>query len=57
MINAPIKVLALSVITNLAAGITSVPISHQETLANAKIASNNVIALINRFVYRISNNK
>ena len=34
-----IRVLAISVITNLAAGITSEPITHQETLANAKIAS------------------
>jgi len=50
-----IRVLAISVITNLAAGITSKPITHQETLANAKIASKNMISLISNFVYKISN--
>ncbi|PPR78257.1 MAG: Purine nucleoside phosphorylase 2 [Alphaproteobacteria bacterium MarineAlpha2_Bin1] len=49
-----IKVIALSIITNLAAGISSKPITHEETLANAKIASKNISLLINEFVKRIA---
>ena len=43
------KVLAVSCITNFAAGISGQPLSHSEVMENADAASNNSIALMERF--------
>ena len=47
------KVAAVSCITNLAAGISLNPISHNEVLENASKASSNSCALVKKFIERI----
>ena len=48
-----LPVIAISVITNLAAGISKKKLSHQETLENAGMAEKNILKLIKRFISRI----
>ena len=45
-----LPVIAISVITNLAAGMNKTKLSHQETLENAALAENNIINLIKNFI-------
>ena len=45
-----IKVVAISVITNLAAGMNKTKLSHKETLENAALAETEVINLIKNFI-------
>jgi len=46
-------VIAISIITNLAAGISKNKLSHQETLENAKMAEKNILNLIKRFINKV----
>ncbi len=48
-----IKVAALSVVTNLAAGISKAPLSHQETLAAAAAAYEQVERLLLKFISKL----
>ena len=48
-----IRVAAMSCITNMAAGISGNPLSEQEVLDNAALASDNSCALVKEFVKRI----
>ena len=48
-----LPVIAISVITNLAAGISKKKLSHQETLENAGIAEKNIISLIQKFIKEV----
>lgn len=48
-----IRVAAMSCITNMAAGITGNPLSEQEVLDNAALASENSCALVKEFVKRL----
>ena len=48
-----IPVVAISVITNLAAGMSNTKLSHQETLENAGIAEKNVLDLLKKFISEI----
>ena len=45
-----LKVVAVSVVTNLAAGMNPTALSHTETLENANAASNNVVSLVSEFI-------
>ncbi|MBO4928675.1 MAG: purine-nucleoside phosphorylase [Clostridiales bacterium] len=47
------RVLAVSCITNLAAGISGKPLSHEEVIANANASSRNNIALMERFFSKL----
>ena len=47
------RVLAVSCITNYAAGITGEPLSHAEVMENANKSSNNSIALVERFFSKL----
>ncbi|MBO4473292.1 MAG: purine-nucleoside phosphorylase [Clostridiales bacterium] len=47
------KILAVSCITNYAAGITGQPLSHAEVMENANKSSNNSIALMERFFSKL----
>lgn len=49
-----IRVAAMSCITNMAAGISGNPLSEQEVLDNASLASENSCALVKEFVNRIN---
>ena len=49
-----IRVAAVSCITNMAAGISGNPLSEQEVLDNAALASDNSCALVKEFVRRIN---
>ncbi len=49
-----IRVAAMSCITNMAAGISGNPLSEQEVLDNAALASENSCALVREFVSRIN---
>lgn len=49
-----IRVAAMSCITNMAAGISGNPLSEQEVLDNAALASDNSCALVKEFVNRIN---
>jgi xanthosine phosphorylase len=49
-----LKVVAVSVITNLAEGLSSFPLSHEQTLKYAAIGSTSLIALILAFLENIS---
>ena len=51
-----IKVVAISVITNLAAGMNKTKLSHQETLENAALAETEVINLIKKFIHDLKLN-
>ena len=48
-----LSVIAISVITNLAAGMNKTKLSHQETLKNAALAETNVINLIKNFIHDV----
>jgi len=48
-----LPVIAISVITNLAAGMNKTKLSHQETLENASLAENNVLNLIKQFIREV----
>ena len=48
-----LSVVAISVITNLAAGMSQTKLSHQETLENAALAEEKLINLIKNFVRNI----
>lgn len=45
-----IKVVAISVITNLAPGLSKNKLTHEETLKQAGNAENNLIKLIKKFI-------
>ena len=47
------KVLAVSCITNYAAGISGQPLSHEEVMQNANASSKNSIALMERFFSKL----
>ena len=49
-----IRVAAMSCITNMAAGISGNPLSEQEVLDNAALASDNSCALVKEFVKRVN---
>ena len=51
-----LPVIAISVITNLAAGMSQTKLSHQETLNNAALAEENLIDLIKNFVQDVKFN-
>ena len=48
-----LPVIAISVITNLAAGISKNKLSHQETLENAGMAEKNTLNLIKKFINKV----
>ena len=48
-----LPVIAISIITNLAAGISKNKLSHQETLENAGMAEKNILNLIKRFISKV----
>ena len=48
-----LPVIAISVITNLAAGISKKKLSHQETLENAGMAEKNTLNLIKKFINKV----
>jgi len=48
--HAGMRVAALSIITNLAAGMSATKLSHEQTMANAKIASEHVQKLLREFL-------
>ena len=48
-----IKTIAISIITNLAAGLNKSKLSHKETLEQAKKSESNVINLIKKFILKI----
>ena len=48
-----LPVIAISIITNLAAGISKYKLSHQETLENAGMAEKNILYLIKRFINKV----
>tara|TARA_B100001123_G_scaffold122696_2_gene142844 strand:+ start:16 stop:846 length:831 start_codon:yes stop_codon:yes gene_type:complete len=48
-----LPVIAISVITNLAAGMNKKKLSHQETLENAALAETNIINLIKNFIHDV----
>ena len=45
---------AISVITNLAAGMNKTKLSHHETLTNASLAEKNIISLLKTFIETVS---
>ena len=51
-----LSAIAISVITNYAAGMSSVPLSHQETLEQASMAEENIISLIKNFIQKVKFN-
>ena len=48
-----LPVIAISIITNLAAGISKKKLSHQETLENARMAEKNILNLIKKFINKV----
>ena len=48
-----LPVIAISIITNLAAGISKNKLSHQETLENAGMAEKNILNLIKKFINKV----
>jgi len=48
-----LPVIAVSIITNLAAGISKNKLSHQETLENAGMAEKNILNLIKKFISEV----
>jgi len=42
--------IAISIITNYAAGLSNTPLSHKETLEQAALAENNILSLIKNFI-------
>ena len=51
-----LPVIAISVITNLAAGMNKTKLSHKETLNNASLAENNILQLIKNFITEVKLN-
>ena len=51
-----LPVIAISVITNLAAGMNKTKLSHKETLDNASLAENNILQLIKNFITEVKIN-
>ena len=51
-----LPVIAISVITNLAAGMNKTKLSHKETLDNASLAENNILQLIKNFITEVKLN-
>ena len=49
-----LSVIAISVITNLAAGMNKTKLSHKETLENANLAENNILQLIKNFITEVT---
>ena len=49
-----LPVIAVSIITNLAAGISKNKLSHQETLENAGMAEKNILNLIKKFISEVT---
>ena len=49
-VHAGLNVLGLSAITNFGTGMQKTPLSHEETIANAKKASDNLARLIINFI-------
>lgn len=45
-----LRVIGLTVVTNLAAGLTTTPQSHEETLATAELSSRHIISLVRAFM-------
>ncbi len=48
--HAGLKVAALSIITNMAAGMSATPLSHEQTLCAARQASANATTLLSGFL-------
>ena len=48
-----LPVIAISIITNLAAGMNKTKLSHQETLENAGLAEKNIINLLKKFICEV----
>lgn len=48
-----LKVLGISVITNMGSGMTTEKMTHEEVLGNSKIASKNLETLVEKFVEQI----
>ena len=51
-----LPVIAISVITNLAAGMNKTKLSHQETLENASLAEKNILQLIKNYINEVELN-
>ena len=51
-----LPVVAISVITNLAAGMNKTKLSHQETLENASLAEKNILQLIKNYINNVELN-
>ena len=51
-----LSVIAISVITNLAAGMNKTKLSHKETLENASLAEQNIVQLIKNFITEVKFN-
>ena len=51
-----IPTIAISVITNYAAGMSDTPLSHKETLEQASMAENNILSLIKNFIDKVKLN-
>lgn len=49
--HAGLKIAVVAVITNMAAGMSEIKLSHDETLRGAKLASNKLIALVRDFLH------
>ena len=49
-----LSVIAISVITNLAAGMNKTKLSHKETLENASLAEENILQLIKNFITEVT---
>ena len=49
-----LPVIAVSVITNLAAGMNKTKLSHKETLENASLAEKNILNLIKQFIEEVT---
>ena len=49
-----LSVIAISVITNLAAGMNKTKLSHKETLENASLAEENILQLIKNFIIEVT---
>ena len=51
-----LPVVAISVITNLAAGMNKTKLNHKETLDNASLAEQNIVQLIKNFITEVKFN-
>ncbi|MCX7175744.1 MAG: purine-nucleoside phosphorylase [Proteobacteria bacterium] len=49
-----LRVVGVAVVTNLAEGLTTVALTHEQTLENAAMATTDLVALIHAFVQRIA---